>query len=142
MKSGDTLKTIVRPLILTACFLAGAFIHGFLSVDFLGLSYLFSFALGAVLWCFRRPNKARLHPFVGPCPFCGVVPKVKRSILGGYYVECANLECYQTARRMGNRAWVLEQWNHRTNAPRQPRGGSRVGLDAVVGSSVSRPGGK
>lgn len=50
------MKRLVRPLLLTAIFLAGAFIHGFLSVHFLGLSYIFSLVLGAVLWRFSRPN--------------------------------------------------------------------------------------
>jgi len=50
------MKRLVRPLILTACFMTGAFIHGFLSVNYLGLSYIFSLALGAALWGFRRPN--------------------------------------------------------------------------------------
>jgi hypothetical protein len=37
--------------------MTGAFIHGFLSVNYLGLSYLFSLALGAALWGFRMPNR-------------------------------------------------------------------------------------
>lgn len=45
---------IIKVLILTPCFLAGAFIHGFLSVDYLATSYFFSLALGAVLWHFGK----------------------------------------------------------------------------------------
>ena len=68
----------------------------------------------------RKRARRKAPPVVRPlpCPFCGIVPKVRKGILG-YSVECNNLECYQLGRRMGGRAWVVEQWNRRSNAAGQ-----------------------
>jgi len=65
----------------------------------------------------RKRARRKVTPVVRPlpCPFCGIVPKVRKGILG-YSVECNNPECYQLGRRMGGRAWVVEQWNRRPNA--------------------------
>ena len=61
-----------------------------------------------------RRDAASASPSTAPCPFCGIVPKVRKGLLG-YSVECNNPECYQLVRRMGGRAWVVEQWNRRPN---------------------------